>query len=179
MRRVSLALGLLALAAVATAQSKTARLGASVNAYFFSNSRVSDAFGEPALTYGVNLASLNRPQENKPSFAYNIISANRNDSKLFLLPFTVGYEKQFADRNAAKLLPYARIEAGVAYYDVAIHNGGYDKSFKTGGAVGAAEIGLVFNKSVAVKARYNVFQERSGVNLSGAEFGLTYSFGGF
>ena len=179
MRRLSLALGLIVLASAASAQSQKARIGASVNAYFFSDSHVREAFGDPALTYGVNLASLNRPQENKPTFAYNIISAAKGDSALFLLPFTIGYEKQFADRKTANFLPYARIEGGVAYYDVAIHNDNWDRSFKTFGGVAAAEIGVVLNKAVAIKARYNLFQDRSGVKLSGAEVGLTYSFGGF
>ncbi|GEM_PF-6084367 len=179
MRRVSLALGLLALAPLALAQNQQARLGVSVNAYFFSDKNVRDALGDPAITYGVNLSALNRPQANRLSFAYNIISASKDDSTLFLLPFTVGYERQFADRRTARLLPYARVEAGGAYYDVALHNGDYDKSFKTFGVVGAAEIGMVFNRNFALRGRYNLFQERSGVKLSGFEVGVTYNFGGF
>ncbi len=179
MRRLPLILGLAALAAAASAQDQKARLGVSVNAYYFNEGRVRDALGEPAITFGVNLAALNRPQENKPSFAYNIITASKGDSTLFLLPFTVGYEKQFANRREAKVLPYARVEAGIAYYDVALHRGGFDKSFKAGGYTAAAEVGLVLNKNLAIKGRYNLFQERSGIDLSGVEVGLTYNFGGF
>lgn len=179
MRRASLAFALLALAPAALAQAnQTARLGLSVNAYYFTEGRVRDALGEPALTYGLSAASLNRPRENKLSFAYNIVSAAKDDSRLFLLPVTVGYEKQFAPRRSSTL-PYARVEAGFAYYDVALHDGDYDKSFKTGGAVGAAEVGVIFNGSLGLKGRYNLFQERFGVDLSGFEVGLTYTFGGF
>ena len=177
MRRAFLVLAPLALASVACAQQKTARLGASVNAYFFSDEKVRSALGDPALTYGANLSSISRPRANKLSFAYDIISASRDGSTLFVLPLTAGYEKQFGDR-AQKLVPYARLEGGVAYYDVAIHNGDYDKSFKSYGAVGAAEVGVVLNRTLSLKAKYYLFQNR-GVGLSGAQLGVVYNFGGF
>ncbi len=176
MRRAPFAFGLLVLASAAMAQTPTASLGVSVNAYYLDSAKLRSAFGDPAITYGVNLSAVNRPQANKPTFAYNIVTATKGDNKFFLLPATIGYEVQFADRSA-NVLPYARVEGGYAYYDVAIHHDDFDKSFKAGGFAGAVEAGLVFNKAIAVKARYNLFQERFGVNLSGLEVGLVYTFG--
>ena len=176
MRRVPLALALLAAAPFAAAQASNVRLGASVNGYFFADSKLRDAFGNPALTYGVNLSTINRPSANRLTFAYDIITADRGDSRIFVLPFTVGYEKQFADRNAS-LLPYFRVDAGVSYYDIALHDGGQDTSFKSWGGVGGAEVGVVFNKTVALKAKYYLFQSREGISFSGFEVGLVYNFG--
>ena len=177
MRRASLALGLLAFASAAMAQD-SAKLGVSVNAYYITESKLRDVFGNPAVTYGLNLSAINRPQANKLSYAYNPIAARKGNSNFFLLPVTVGYELQFADRQASTL-PYVRAEAGYAYYDVAIHDNGWNQSFKAGGFVGAVEAGMVFNKSIALKARYNLFQERFGVNLSGIELGVVYNFASF
>ena len=178
MRRAPLALVPLAFASLAGAQQKTARAGASLSTYFFADKRISQALGDPAITYGASLSEIKRPQAGKLAFAYDIISAKRSGSTLFLLPVSVGIEKQFGD-SQGKAVPYARIEAGAAYYDVAIHNGGYDRSFKTGGAVGAAEIGFVLNQTFSLKAKYYLFQDRFGVNLSGAQFGVVYNFTGF
>ena len=177
MRRASLAFGLLTLAMAAHGQQQQpARFGASVSAYYISDSRLRDAFGNPALTYGVNASALSRPRANKPTFAYNVLTATKGDSKFFLVPFTIGYEKQLGDRLTAKTLPYARVEAGYAYYDVAIHDGSYNQSFKTGGFTAGAEAGIIFNRSLGLKARYNLFQDRFGVDLSGVQVGVTYNF---
>ena len=175
MRRAPLALALLAAAPFAAAQASNVQLGASVNAYFFSDSKLRNAFGNPSLTYGANLTAINRPSANKLTFAYDIIVADRDGSRLFVLPLTVGYEKQFAERDAS-VLPYFRLEGGVAYYDIALHNGGNDISFKSYGAVGGAEVGLVFSKTVALKAKYYLFQSREGLTNSGFELGLVYNF---
>ena len=153
----------------------TSRLGASVNGYFFADHRLRDAFGNPALTYGADLSEVAAPKGDKLAFAYDVVSANRNDSRLFIVPLTVGYVKLLADRSA-DLIPYFRIAGGGAYYDVAVHDGGFDRSFKTFGGVGLAEAGVVFGKRIALKAKYFLFQNR-GVPLSGLEVGLTYSFG--
>lgn len=177
MRRASIALGLLALASAAMAQD-SARLGVSVNAYYISDSKLRDVFGNPAITYGLNLSAINRPQANRLTYAYNPIAAQKGDSKFFMLPVTIGYELQFAERRASTL-PYVRAEAGYSYYDIAIHDNGWNQSFKAGGFVGAVEAGVVFNRSIALKARYNLFQERFGVNMSGAELGLVYNFASF
>lgn len=178
MRRASLALGLLAIASAAMGQAQSAQVGASVNAYFLTQKKMRDVFGDPALTYGLNLSSLTRPQANKPTFAYNPIAASKGDSRFFLLPVTIGYELQFADRGS-NMVPYLRGEGGYAYYDVAIHDNGIDQSFKAGGFVAAVEAGIVMNKSIGLKARYNLFQDRFGVNLSGLELGLVYNFASF
>lgn len=178
MRRASLALGLLALASAGMAQSQSASAGVSVNAYYITQSKLKDVFGNPAITYGLNLSGLTRPQANKPTFAYNPITASKDSSRFFLLPVTIGYETQFADRGA-NVVPYIREEVGYAYYDVAIHNNGIDESFKAGGYVAAVEAGLVLNKSIGLKARYNLFQDRFGINLSGLELGVVYNFASF
>lgn len=175
MRRAILALGLLSAAAVAAAQANQIRVGATVNAYFFSSKRLSDAFGDPTLTYGVNLSSLVRPRANKLSFQYDILTARRDDSVLFVVPLTAGYEVQAPNANP-NVLPYARIDGGVSYNDVAIHNNGDDKSFKTFGVVASAEVGVVFQKRIGLKAKYFLFQDHDGVNLSGAQVGLVYTF---
>lgn len=177
MRRAPLALALLAAAPFAAAQASNVQIGANVNAYFFADGKLRNAFGNPALTYGANLTALNRPSANKLTFAYDIITADRGDSRLFVLPFTVGYEKQFADAKTANVLPYFRVEGGVSYYDVALHDGGNDIAYKSYGGVGGAEVGLVFSKTLAVKAKYYIFQGREGVNFSGFQVGLTYNFG--
>lgn len=175
MRRASLALALLATAPFAAAQASNIQLGASVNAYFFGDSKLRNAFGNPSLTYGANLTTLNRPSANKLTFAYDLIVADRNDNRLFVLPLTVGYEKQFTSTDSS-FLPYVRIDAGAAYYDVALHHD-EDISFKSWGAVGGIEAGIVFNKTVGLKARYYLFQGREGINFSGVEIGLVYNFG--
>jgi hypothetical protein len=178
MRRASIALGMIALASVAMGQSQSTQAGVSANAYFLTQKKMRDVFGDPALTYGLNLSGLTRPQANRPTLAYNPIAASKGDSRFFLLPLTIGYEIQLTDRNS-NMVPYGRIEGGYAYYDVAIHDSGIDQSFKAGGFVAAVEAGLVMNKSIGLKARYNLFQDRFGVNLSGLELGLVYNFASF
>ena len=177
MRRVLPALVLLALAPLAAAQASNIRLGVSVSGYFFSDSRLRNAFGNPTLAYGANLTEISSPgSNNKISFAYDFISANRDDSSLFIIPLTLGYVRTFADPKTSATVPYFRLGAGGAYYDVAVHDGGYNKSFKTFGAVGSAEVGVVLSRVVALRAKYFLFQNR-GVPLSGLQLGLVYNFG--
>ena len=175
MRRALPALGLLALAPFAAAQASNVRLGVSVNSYFFTDSRLRDAFGDPALTYGANLSEISGPTGNKFGLAYDFITASRGDSQLFVVPLTLGVTRVFGDVRSSTV-PYARIAVGGAYYDVAVHDNGYDKSFKTFGAVATAEAGIVFSRTVGIKAKYFVFQNR-GVPLSGIQVGLVYNFG--
>ena len=175
MRRLLPVFGLLALVPLAAAQASNVRLGVSVNSYLFADSRLRNAFGNPALTYGANLTEITGPRADKFGFAYDFITASKGDSQLFVVPLTLGLTRVFADKQASTI-PYARIAAGGAYYDVAVHDGDYNKSFKTFGAVASAEAGIVFNRVVGLKAKYFVFQNR-GVPLSGIQIGLVYNFG--
>lgn len=183
MRRASLVLGLAALSGFAAAQKVAPiSLGVSAGAYFLTDSKMRDVFGNTVLTFGVTTASLHRPEAGKLAVNYNVITGRKDDSLFVMVPVTLGYEYHFGGdtsgyvQKTSNTLPYARIEAGAAYYDVAIHDGGNDQSFKAGGAFGGAEIGVVFNDRIGVNARYNLAQERFGVNLSGFSVGLTYIF---
>lgn len=175
MRREPLALALLALASLASAQLSNVRLGVSVSGYFFADARLRRAFGNPTLAYGANLTEVTAPKGDKLSFAYDLVSASRDDNTLLIVPLTIGYAKLFAPKDS-NFIPYVRVGAGGAYYDVSIHNGDIDRGFKTFGAVGTAQVGVVFNKSVGLKADYFLFQNR-GVPLSGFQIGLVYNFG--
>ena len=175
MRRLLPLLGLLALAPLAAAQASNVRLGVSVNGYFFTDHRLRNAFGNPALAYGANLTEITGPTGSRSGLAYDFITASKGDSQLFVVPLTFGLTRVFADKQATTI-PYARLAAGGAYYDVAVHDGDYNRSFKTFGAVATAEAGIVFNRVVGLKAKYFVFQNR-GVPLSGFQIGLVYNFG--
>ena len=117
MRRLLPLLGLLALAPLAAAQASNVRLGVSVNGYFFTDHRLRNAFGNPALAYGANLTEITGPTGSRSGLAYDFITASKGDSLLFVVLLTFGLTRVFADKQATTI-PYARLAAGGAYYDV-------------------------------------------------------------
>jgi hypothetical protein len=107
---------------------------------------------------------------------FNVLNANKNGNRLFLLPFNLMAEVPLtADENRDSLQPYFRVGGGVAYYDYAINMTGARNSAKTFGLTGSAELGIVVAQRLNLFGRYNYFQRRGGFDFSGVTVGLSYS----
>lgn len=150
-------------------------LGPSVGLFIPTGSEMRNAFDSQLLTYGFGPSSADRPKERRFVSDFNVVSARRNGNKLFLFQVLQTYEIQFGDRER-RIVPYARGGAGLAYYDYSItKRNGSRVSTKAGGWSATAEAGIVFNRQIALSARYNLFQRRDGISFDGWSLSATYT----
>ena len=169
---------LLAVASMANAQQNSQTgIGVSVGIYTPTSSQVRHDLGNQAIQFGLGGASTKRPAEGSITPQYNLIIANGNGNKLFVLPFTYGYEYHFGTDTSSKFLPYVRPFAGVAYYDYSITDlsSGEHDSAKAFGATYGIEGGILLSNKIKVSAAYNYFTPSSGLSFSGWSLSATYS----
>src|SRR5580658_9572767 len=132
--------------AFAQQSSSGSGVGVAVGIFLPSSSQLRNDLGSQFLTFGLSGTSTGRPSEGSITPEYSLIFANGNGNKLFILPFTYGYEYHFGIGAGKKILPYVRPFLGVAYYDYSITDlttGIHQASKQLGGTYGL-EAGIIF-----------------------------------
>ena len=150
-------------------------LGVSAGLYFPTGSEIRDAFGDSIFTIGLTPVASSRPTAGQLTPSVSIIGADKDGSNFLLVPITLGYEMHFGNPYKDQVLPFARIEGGLAYYNYAVNVPGGRSSGSEVGLVGDAELGLQISKSITISAKYYLFQEEGGLNFNGLELGLTFA----
>jgi hypothetical protein len=169
---------LFAVASVASAQqSSQTGIGLSAGIYSPTSSQIRADLGNQAIQFGLGGAATRRPSEGSITPQYNIILANGNGNKLFILPFTYGYEYHFGSDTGSSFLPYVRPFAGIAYYDYSITDfaSATHYSEKQIGGTYGIEAGILLSKKLKVSAAYNYFTPSNGLSFNGWSLSATYS----
>lgn len=166
-------LAALAFAGSAQAQSQEKlNVGGQVGVYMPTSGRIRDAFGDSVLNYGISPFSNG---QNKSSGSPNLefLSANKNGNRLFIGSLTYGYERKFSTVGTST--PYARVFAGVAYFDYGIDQIGGRESGKRFGWTSGAEVGLLFVDRLRLSAKYNFYNKVDGFDFNGLTLSATLS----
>lgn len=178
---MKLPIAIAALAAVSTAfaqqSSSQTGIGVSVGIFEPSSQQLKNDLGSQFLSFGLGGAATARPSEGAITPEYNLIFANGNGNKLFLLPLTYGYEYHFGSDDSAKILPYVRPFLGIAYYDYSITDfasGEHSSAKQIGGTYGL-EGGILIGHKLKVSAAYNYFTQAAGFSFNGLTLSATYS----
>jgi len=169
---------LVAIVSSACAQSSSGTgIGVSVGVFEPSSGQLRADLGNQGLQFGLGGASTGRPSDGSITPEYGVIIDNGNGNKLFILPFTYGYEYHFGSSSTSKILPYVRPFAGVAYYDYSILDfaSGQYSSAKQIGATYGLEGGLMIGKKLKISAAYNYFTPAGGFNFNGLTLSASYS----
>jgi hypothetical protein len=161
----------LAVAGAAQAQDPF-DLGASVGVFMPSSRTIRDAFGSQVLRFGFGGVGRQSTGNFKLGTELDIISANKNGNRLFILPFTFAAEQQLAMAGAVR--PYVKPFAGLAYIDYGISTPSGRRDSKIVRVTYGAEVGVVLSEKLRLSARYNVFQN-SGFDFSGLTLSATFS----
>ena len=143
-------------------------LGASVGYLYPQSTALKAAFGKEVIHIGVTPVNNAQKQEGVVP-GWEVISASKNGSHMFIVPITYGIQKSLGDN--VMFQPYYRIFAGYAYMDYNI-GGTSSKGFNP---TWGAELGATVIKNGSISARYNGFNNRSGLNFNNIEVSLTYS----
>lgn len=170
------ALAVAASSALAQSQSQTG-VGVSVGLFMPSSSQIRNDLGTQGLQFGFGGASTSRPSEGAITPEYNVILASGNGNKLFMLPFTYGYEYHFGSDSDASILPYVRPFLGVAYYDYSITDltsGQHSAAKQLGGTYGL-EGGIMIGHKIRLSATYNYFTPAGGFSFNGLSLSASYS----
>jgi hypothetical protein len=179
MRKI-LAIAALGCAATATyAQSADqVLLGVTAGWYLPTGSALRNAFGSQIFTIGLTPVATGRPSSGSITPSFNIIGADKDGSNFLLVPVTLGYEYHFNNDTDATTVPYARLEAGISYYNFSIDEGGPTnvEGNSRFGWVGDAELGVSLGKTIKLSAKYYLFEQESGIDFSGFELGVTFGF---
>jgi hypothetical protein len=174
-----LALSCAAVIAVGQSDSNTQlEIGATVGLYMPSSSTIRNAFSDTIFTWGISPVAFGRPPAGKITPSINLIAASENGSSFFLIPVTAGYEYHFGETAGKQttILPFARIEAGLAYMNFAVNTPGGRADGSEVGLTGDVELGVQISQSVTLSARYYLFQQENGLSFNGLQLGLTFGF---
>jgi hypothetical protein len=165
------------LAPLTYAQSTNSiELGVTAGWYLPTGSALRNAFGSQIFTIGITPVAVGRPSSGTITPSFNIIGADKSGSNFLLVPVTLGYEYHFgSDDSDSTTVPYARIEAGGAYYNYSIDEGGPSNVDGSRiGYVADAELGVTITKTIKLSAKYYLFQKEGGIDFSGFELGVTF-----
>jgi len=150
--------------------------GVSVGVYLPTSSEIRKDLGTGALQFGIGGAGTSRPSEGSLASSFSAIIANGNGNKLFILPYTYGYEYHFGVDSSAAALPYVRPFAGVAYYDYSITDtSGNHFGVKRLGATAGLEAGLQIGSKIRISATYNYFTKSGNFTFDGLSLAATYA----
>jgi hypothetical protein len=170
---------LLALATAATAQGQrnSPLFGAEVGVYYFQDSQLSDIFGAtPSIGVGSVSPDRGRRQAWRSYSDIGLIRADKDGSRLLMVPVTFGLVYSFANTERDAAQPYFRFGGGFAYTDYAINTNAGRMSGSKFLPTGMAELGVVFINRIRLAARYNWFQETDDLSFRGLELSLSYVF---
>jgi len=169
---LALVLGSAALTpATAAAQREGPRVGLRGAAYFPVDRDVRRAFPDVLPLVGIAVMAPLRPGRTQLYPSIEAIGARSGRNRFFILPLTFVVERQGRGRPNGTLVPYARVEAGIAYFDYRIRRGVDTVRARRGGAAGGVEAGMVFTRHFRTSVRYRAFQTMDDLDFSGAEVG--------
>ena len=155
---------------------QTSSIGPVLGIFLPSSSEIRKDLGNGALQIGIGAANTARPREGSISPSFTAIIANGNGNKLFILPYTFGYEYHFGVDSGAAALPYVRPFTGVAYYDYSITNtAGSHFGVKRLGGTAGLEAGLMIGSKIKLAATYSFFTPTSGFNFHGLSLSASYA----
>jgi len=176
--KLPIAIAALTVVSSALAQSSTQTgIGISIGIYEPTSAQLKNDLGSQFLSFGLGGAPTGRPSEGAITPEYNLIFANGNGNKLFILPLTYGYEYHFGSDNTSKILPYVRPFAGLAYYDYSITDlgSGQHSSAKQVGGTYGLEGGILIGHKLKLSAGYNYFTNAGGFSFNGLTLSASYS----
>src|SRR5476651_2555884 len=161
--KLPIAIAALAVVSSAFAQDNTSQLGIGISVGIFepTSAQIKNDVGSQFLSFGLGGAGGKRPSEGAITPEYNLIYANGNGNKFFVLPLTYGYEYHFGSDSTSKILPYERPFAGIAYFDYSITDlaSGQHSSAKQVGGTYGAEGGVLIGRKLKLSATYNYFTQ--------------------
>jgi outer membrane autotransporter protein len=158
-----------------TASAQIPNLGATAGLYFPVSREMRDAFGNSIFRFGFGQAAQSKTGNLKIGTSFDIITANHDGNRLFMLPVTLEVEQQLTMNPGATTKPYAKAFIGAAFIDYGITQNGNRFSSQVIRPTLGAELGLVFAERLRLAARYNAFQKTGGFDFSGVSVSLTFN----
>ncbi len=168
----ALALALLAAAADASAQEQKTdprriHVGVDFGAFFPTSSEVRDAFGDTWFRIGISPLSFQDDDRWKFTFDVAVLQRSSGPNRATLIPVTFGATRGFPSGNK-DTVPYVAVRVGPYWGDVRVPSIAVDD--EKFGVNGNAAVGVTFNKTFYVEARYDVFSDFSGLSFNGFFF---------
>jgi hypothetical protein len=157
------------------ASAQSFNTGFSAGIYLPTNGTIRDAFGSQIMRFGFANVGSQRTGNFKIGTELDIISANRNGNRLFIVPFTLGAEQQLSGDQNATARSYIKPFAGLAYMDYGVTVGATRNESKVLRFTYGAEFGVVVSDHLRLAARYNVFPKTGGFDFSGLNLSATFS----
>jgi hypothetical protein len=151
--------------------------GINLGAYFPVDSDISDLFGNALPRFG--FSPVDRKFDKKFDIVtdVNILFANSDEARLFVLPVTVGVVFGTGDQKSKG---FVAVNAGPAYYDYVLFrfNGtGFDRfDARKIGWNANVEVGLLLNNRFSITGRYDWFNKSDDFDFSGFSLNLNYTF---
>lgn len=159
----------------ANAQENWSNLGVQGGLFIPTDGEIRDAFGSSLLSFGLGATSRQEFKQRSLRWDWNVISADKNGNRVFILTPSVGFVFPLGDATGVTR-PYWAVRGGVAYMDYSVDTG--DERVSGSGIVfnGNAELGVSVSDRLNLSLRYDLFGERDGLNFNGLSLNLTYGF---
>jgi len=136
-------------------------IGLGVGSYTPLNSDVEDVFGGTKVRFGLRPILTELPKHMRLMYDVSYYSLEKNDDSAVLVPLTVGILQGFG--QSTKTQTYAAVNVGAFYGDVfsptmMVSRSGW-------GLTGNITIGLVYDKKLALEARYELMEKFAGFSF--------------
>jgi hypothetical protein len=176
---------LLAAASIAAISASQGRprtwWGIDAGVYIPTSSEIRDAFGDGLFKFGLRPFENRITRDWKFTTDITILTARGNGNRLLAVPITFGFTRSFGDPDAPSV-PFFQIAAGPAYFDYSIEREVQVqgpsvqrvKDRKWGSNVNA-ELGVLFNRRLAVSLRGDWYSETDDFDFSGVSLTLSYA----
>lgn len=146
------------------------RIGFRAGAYFPSDGKVRDVFGDVIPAIGLATVTPVHPNHARLFPMLELLGTRAGKNHFFVLPLTMVMEYQLpAAAGRTSNVPFARAEAGVAYFDYRIGRQGSIVRSRRGGGAASLEAGVLVSRSFRVGARYRFLQHFDGYDFGGVE----------
>lgn len=150
-------------------------LGVTGSIYFPTQQRMKDAFNNQILYYGITVAQNNLDYNWKVRPDIGFFAATNDSNRLFIVPVEAAISRKFAQPGSG-FQPYAKLGAGLAYFNYHIEEAGGTTSGSRIGEVATGEVGIILSQRIRLFGSYNWFSKESGFDFSGFQIGATISF---
>ena len=147
------------------------RLGLRAAAFFPSDAEVRRAFADVIPWPGIAIVPPARPGATGVYPSIELMGARSGSDRFLIVPLTLAIEHQWRG-SGGRYVPYARGDAGIAYFDYRLRRGESVVRARRGGAAGGAELGMIFTRALRAGVRYRLFQEMDDLTFSGIEVGV-------
>jgi hypothetical protein len=147
--------------------SRRIHVGVDFGAFFPSSRDVRDAFGDTWFRVGISPLSFQEDNRWKFTFDVAILQRSSGPNRATLIPVTVGATRGFPSGDSGTV-PYVAVRVGPYWGDVRVPSIALDD--EKFGFNGNAAIGITFQKTFYVEARYDVFSDFSGLSFNGFFF---------